>query len=162
MPMLRPLLAASLSALASLALLLQLSSCTTDSEAPNAGYAAGPTPGTENNRCRSDNSCLDEDAHVCIVSNDGDTTTCRRRCDRNAATSECDATFACAGLENSQDEGACIPIGGLGEECGVCDTDLTCVGDICLQDCEVVDGGSGCAADEACASVDGGPTVCVD
>lgn len=160
--MLRPLLAAFVSALALLALGLQLSSCTTDSEAPNAGYSAGPTLGTENNRCRSDNSCLDEDAHVCIVSDDGDTTTCRRRCAVNAATSECDADYACVRLLNSQTEGACIPIGGLGEACGVCDTDLTCVGGFCLQDCEIVDGGSGCAADEACESVDGGPTVCVD
>lgn len=157
----RPLLVVAFPALALVALGLPFSSCTTDSEAPNASYGPPVDPGTLNNPCRSDNSCENDTTLVCIVEDDGDDATCRQRCEVAADPTDCAADFLCVRLANSTTEGACIPIGGLGEPCGVCDTDLACVGGACLQQCEIVDGGSNCAATESCESPDGGPDVCV-
>lgn len=160
-------------------LLLPVLACS-EAETPDAqfdagvqepGFDAGPGFGSRDEPC-FEQRCESNDL-VCVseTTSGGETANmCRLRCDRTDTTDPCGPASTCGRLQT--DEGACLPAGGLDEDCP-CDEGFACtllnVDDagqsaICKRTCARDNGDGGvfdagntapCPADETCRSLQG-------
>ncbi len=171
-------------------LLLALVGCS-EAETPDARFDAGPRVvpgldggpgfGSRDEPCASGNRCESGDL-VCVNEtqpNGENESFCRLVCDQEATDDPCGDGSTCGRLQD--DRGACLPAGGLDEECP-CDDGFACTllpsGDggtdaICKQACPFADDDGGvtnpgdledCPAGQTCTRLQGsdGLGVCIE
>lgn len=138
---------------------LCLSSCQSDSELPNAYWGMdGGVAGQTGQPCRNNSRCSNPQ-DVCIDEEQGDAVPpyCRTGCSTGAATDPCGVGLLCVGIADQGENGACLPVPVLGEECtSRCDDGLVCVSlaldggtvSACATEC---DNDDDCTAPETCA-----------